>query len=234
MDQISVDDDYDGYPICEDFSIAIQKTDFVEDYCTNDNGNIDSEIVDEINRLFNEYRDADGWDKRLRRGAGSHATAQLERLHEAFEKFYSEWEHTCENRHAGRQIMDAYCGPPQVENQEYDQRLQELSELRQVSKLRNSIKIASQTASLQLDGLLAFGPGRAKSPHLDRLIRQLSNLVSRVIRKARAARGESDSQNAEEQYECVSELLKVIDIAMSSKTLRNKNPLSRYYIPKMP
>jgi hypothetical protein len=212
-----------------DYREAIEETSFAEDY------DLTEDDIDHIDFALSEYasRKNDADAKKIRESSQS-AAGLLEKAARAISRTVSRLDDIEHNRYALSALIAEL--PELLGNDKNDdEQIEELNAaINAVRLLERAISQAS-TKRQYSDGLPAFGVGAPTDPEELRLTYRLNEIVTRI--REREAKRNAESEESEEialkeaepiifasdaNAEAISELLDVVDIINTKKTIRNK------------
>lgn len=209
--------------IYHDFSAALRDTDSAEDFEFSDIQ------IARMNRLLNRYiEDVDKDGTTRLRLEFSEAKSHLQKLDKSLQSLSTLWVKTEKNSYVTGLLIDSYCGKPKVQVPEYDNCIDELGAFgKQLEKVALAVQ---QAEDLPIDrgAQPVFKAGGQTDQYIQELLKGLGRITEEILRAAREEY-EPDSliSGDEEYYSILREILHLVEIDLSVKTLRNRLPVSR-------
>lgn len=209
--------------ISHDFSAALRDTDSAEDFEFSDIQ------IARMNRLLNRYiEDVDKDGTTRLRLEFSEAKSHLKKLDKSLWSLSTLWVNTEKNSYVTGLLIDSYCGKPKVQVPEYDNCIDELGAFgEQLEKVALAVHRAVDLP-LYRGAQPVFKAGGQTDPHIQELCEGLGRITEEILRAARENYDpDSPVSGEEEYYSILKEILHLVEIDWSVKTLRNHLPASR-------
>lgn len=209
--------------IFRDFSDAIRGLVSSEDF------EFSAIQIAKMNRLLNRYIEDVDKDGAIRlRLQFNEAKTHLHKLNKAIQSLTSLWNEAEKNSYVSGLLIDAYCGAPNVHKPEYDNCIDELGAFgEQLEKVALAVHRAVDLP-LYRGAQPVFKAGGQTDPHIQELCEGLGRITEEILRAARENYDpDSPVSGEEEYYSILKEILHLVEIDLSAKTLRNRLPASR-------